>query len=155
MKPKKDDLKPVTPKKGRWKTILIVLLILGALSNCIAPTAEQDKPRGTLPSASVSGQVKTQPPASGPAETLGPTPTTAPTPEPTPELTPVPGPEAEPTPAPTPAGTTYVLNTNSHKFHYFYCSSADDIRASNRREYTGTREEVIAMGYSPCGRCHP
>lgn len=50
---------------------------------------------------------------------------------------------------------TYVLNTNSMKFHYPSCSSAKQISAANRQEFTGTREEVVARGYEPCGRCDP
>lgn len=49
----------------------------------------------------------------------------------------------------------YVLNTNTYKFHYPSCSSADRIAQGNRKDYTGTRESVIAMGYDPCGRCKP
>ena len=52
-------------------------------------------------------------------------------------------------------GQTYVLNTNTHKFHYPSCSSADDIKASNRQEYTGSRDDLIAQGYVPCKRCNP
>ncbi len=52
-------------------------------------------------------------------------------------------------------GQTYILNTNTHKFHYPGCSSVDDMSESNKQSYTGTREEVIAMGYDPCGRCNP
>lgn len=51
--------------------------------------------------------------------------------------------------------TTYILNTNTMKFHYPSCSSADSISENNRAEYTGTRDELIDKGYSPCGRCHP
>lgn len=51
--------------------------------------------------------------------------------------------------------TTYILNTNSHKFHYTWCSSADDIKEKNKDSYTGTREEVIARGYDPCKKCNP
>lgn len=50
---------------------------------------------------------------------------------------------------------SYVLNTNTHKFHYPTCSSVDSMKDSNKSIYTGSREEVISMGYSPCGRCHP
>lgn len=50
---------------------------------------------------------------------------------------------------------TYILNTNSMKFHYPSCGSVDSMKESNKAEYTGTRDEVIAMGYSPCGNCHP
>lgn len=50
---------------------------------------------------------------------------------------------------------TYVVNTNSGKFHYPSCSSADDISPHNRMEVTSTRDELVAQGYSPCGRCDP
>ena len=50
---------------------------------------------------------------------------------------------------------TYILNTNSHKFHDPSCSSVDQMNDSNKEEFTGTRDEVIAMGYEPCGRCNP
>lgn len=50
---------------------------------------------------------------------------------------------------------TYILNTNSHKFHDPSCSSVDQMSDSNKEEFTGTRDEVIAMGYEPCGRCNP
>ncbi len=50
---------------------------------------------------------------------------------------------------------TYVLNTNTRKFHKADCSGAEDIKAKNREEYTGSREELIEEGYQPCGRCRP
>lgn len=50
---------------------------------------------------------------------------------------------------------TYVLNTNTMKFHYPYCGSVKRIAPGNYAEYTGTRDEVIAKGYSPCGKCDP
>ena len=49
----------------------------------------------------------------------------------------------------------YVLNKNTKKFHYPWCSSADDIKKKNRKDFTGTREEVISQGYVPCKRCNP
>ena len=52
-------------------------------------------------------------------------------------------------------GQDYVLNTNTRKFHYPNCDSADMIKPKNRKEYNGTREEVIEMGYEPCKRCNP
>lgn len=52
-------------------------------------------------------------------------------------------------------GATYILNTNTKKFHYPYCSSVDQMKDKNKQEYTGTREEVINMGYDPCKRCNP
>ena len=52
-------------------------------------------------------------------------------------------------------GTDYVLNTNTKKFHYPYCSSVPTIKQKNRRDFTGSRDELIGMGYDPCGRCKP
>lgn len=49
----------------------------------------------------------------------------------------------------------YILNTSSHKFHKPTCSSAASIKDKNRQMFEGTREEVIKMGYSPCGVCNP
>lgn len=48
---------------------------------------------------------------------------------------------------------TYILNTNTHKFHLPSCSGAADIKAKNKEEYTGTKEELLRQGYEPCGRC--
>ncbi len=51
--------------------------------------------------------------------------------------------------------TSYVLNTNTKKFHYPSCSSVKQMADKNRKDVTATREEVILMGYDPCGRCNP
>lgn len=50
---------------------------------------------------------------------------------------------------------TYVLNTNSKKFHKPSCSHAKNLTGENRKETDKSREEVIADGYSPCGTCKP
>lgn len=49
----------------------------------------------------------------------------------------------------------YVLNTNSHKFHYPDCSSVNDMSEKNKQIFTGSREEVLSQGYEPCERCKP
>ena len=49
----------------------------------------------------------------------------------------------------------YVLNTNTGKFHYAGCGDAKRIKEKNRKDYHGTRNEVIDMGYTPCAKCHP
>lgn len=51
--------------------------------------------------------------------------------------------------------TDYVLNTSSKKFHWPDCPSVDSMSEKNRQEYHGTREELIAQGYEPCGSCNP
>ena len=58
------------------------------------------------------------------------------------------------------SGTTdmsadYILNTNTMKFHYPSCSSVKRMSDKNKQSFHGTRDEVIAMGYDPCGNCNP
>ena len=55
----------------------------------------------------------------------------------------------------TQPGMDYVANTNTRKFHYPSCSSVEQIKTENRLDYTGTREELISMGYEPCKNCNP
>lgn len=101
---------------------------------------------------------------STPKPTNTPNPTNAPTPKSTntptskPTDTPTPKPTNTSTPTPEPAKTpevSYILNTNTYKFHYPDCSSVDRMNEENKSYFTGTREECIAKGYSPCGRCNP
>ncbi len=49
----------------------------------------------------------------------------------------------------------YIVNENTKKFHLPECKSAASIKEENRRNYTGTREELIQMGYEPCQSCNP
>ena len=50
---------------------------------------------------------------------------------------------------------TYVLNTGSRKFHLPGCSGISSIKEKNKDTFTGTREELVAQGYQPCGSCKP
>ncbi len=50
---------------------------------------------------------------------------------------------------------SYILNTNTRKFHRTGCGSAKKIKAKNREDFTGTRDEVIARGFEPCKNCNP
>ena len=59
------------------------------------------------------------------------------------------------TSATTEKGTQYVLNTNTKKFHYPSCKSVNQMKKKNRKDFTGTRTEVIEMGYVPCKNCNP
>ena len=53
------------------------------------------------------------------------------------------------------AGASYILNTSSHKFHNPGCSGVSSMSESNKQAYTGSREDLIAQGYTPCGQCNP
>lgn len=59
------------------------------------------------------------------------------------------------TSAPVSTGTEYILNTNTKKFHYPSCSSVKQMKASNKKEYTGSRDDLIVQGYNPCKKCNP
>ncbi|HIX14456.1 MAG TPA: MBL fold metallo-hydrolase [Candidatus Hungatella pullicola] len=49
----------------------------------------------------------------------------------------------------------YILNTGTKKFHLPACSSVKSMKEENRQEYIGSRQELIDMGYDPCGNCNP
>lgn len=55
----------------------------------------------------------------------------------------------------TPTEISYVLNTNTMRFHYPYCRSVGQMSDKNRKDYTGDRQTLIEEGYVPCGNCKP
>jgi len=151
-------------KRGVTVAVAVVLMVSGILNYPTSPSMEPKETRSTAIVEPVSelslSPAATSEPATKAMPTVEPTPTPTPTPAPTPEPTPTPAPTAEPTPTPVPTPTpapvyTYVLNTHTMKFHYPDCSSVEDIKASNKALYEGTRDEVIARGFDPCGRCCP
>ncbi|MBR3017044.1 MAG: peptidoglycan-binding protein [Clostridia bacterium] len=50
--------------------------------------------------------------------------------------------------------SVYVGNRKSHVFHRASCSSALSMSEKNRVAFS-SRDEAIAEGYTPCGRCNP
>jgi len=50
---------------------------------------------------------------------------------------------------------TYVLNKKSMKIHLPSCDGAQTMSEKNKLYFSGTLEEAIAQGYSPCGTCKP
>ena len=50
---------------------------------------------------------------------------------------------------------SFILNLNTKRFHLPTCSSVLETNQKNRQAFFGTRDEAIAAGYQPCGRCHP
>ena len=62
-------------------------------------------------------------------------------------------PSAEPS-APAQAQGTYTASSRSDKFHLPFCPSAARI-SDNNRLWFSSRDEAVAAGYSPCGRCKP
>lgn len=54
-----------------------------------------------------------------------------------------------------PSGTTYVLNTNSKKFHVPNCNSVGKMSAKNMQFSTDSAANIVATGYVPCKACNP
>lgn len=50
---------------------------------------------------------------------------------------------------------TYILNTGTKRFHYPSCPSVQETKEKNKKDFFGTREDAIGLGYIPCGRCNP
>ncbi len=63
--------------------------------------------------------------------------------------------ELTPTSSAPNAVADYILNTRSKKFHYPTCASVRDMKEKNKDYFTGSREDVMQQGYTPCGNCHP
>lgn len=58
-------------------------------------------------------------------------------------------------PVQTAQQTTYILNLSTGKFHLPACPSVSQMKDSNKLAFTGSRENLLARGYSPCLRCGP
>lgn len=54
-----------------------------------------------------------------------------------------------------PQTSSYVVNTNTGKFHSPSCRDVNKIKPENYWAYDGTRDDLINQGYSPCGHCNP
>lgn len=50
---------------------------------------------------------------------------------------------------------TYVVNTNTKRFHDPSCNSVQSMKEKNTMYSDQTRDELIAEGFKPCGNCHP
>ena len=100
--------------------------------------------------STLDGAASTAAPAESKTESASSTSeSSAPTPEPAPE--PIESQQTEQ----EPQGNTYILNTNTKKFHYPSCSSVKQMKESNKQVYTGSREDIISQGYDPCKKCNP
>ncbi len=53
----------------------------------------------------------------------------------------------------TEVSETYILNTNTKKYHLPDCSSAAKIAEKNKAASSASTQELEAQGYEPCGNC--
>lgn len=95
---------------------------------------------------SAGGSSGSTPPAKPPVTAPAKTGSSAPAASPAKVSSPAPG---------SSVSASYVLNTNTKKFHHPDCGSAAKISVKNRKSFTGSRSTLISQGYSPCGNCKP
>ena len=133
--------------------MIISLLIFPACSDPDA-SAGADISNDSVMSSSAEDTVSTAAPTTVPTIETTALPTTDATTPPTTEATTPPATEST-TPPTDSNGRDYTLNNNTMKFHYPSCRSAGKIKEENKAFFHGTRDELIARGYSPCGNCHP
>ena len=50
---------------------------------------------------------------------------------------------------------SYILNTNTKKFHRPSCSSVKQMKESNKKSSSESSDALIAAGYDPCKKCNP
>lgn len=50
---------------------------------------------------------------------------------------------------------SYILNTNTKEFHRSSCSSVKQMKESNKKSSSESRDALIAAGYDPCKKCNP
>lgn len=129
-------------------TIICLLAVICLFTGCRDNSQEI---RREAPEAPVQ---ETQVPSPAPIKEEDPVLPVAPVREEEASIPPEPSPE-EPQPEEEPQAVTYVLNTNTMKFHKPSCRSAGQIKPKNRQETAESREDVVARGYSPCGNCKP
>ena len=138
-------------KKWIWIVAAVVVFLgIGAVKSNQDKKAAAEETRAVIEEPVETAAPTEAPTPTAPLVTLAPIETDAPAEErsapaePTPDPTPQPQPEKD-----------WVLNTNTGKFHKPTCSSVKDIKETNRRDVHMTRDDVIAQGYQPCGKCKP
>ena len=142
------------------KRIISCIIAFLLMASLLAGCAVVDKVTGQDKEVTRELAVTPEPTATS---TPKPSPTPAPTPPP-PTPTPPPPTPTPPPPTPTPepivtrtdpATASYIVNVNTGKFHYPWCSSVSQMNESNKWYYSGTRDSLIGQGYDPCKRCNP
>ena len=114
----------------KWVIILILMTVLGICGSCGGSSAEI-----TSDERQTSTSIETQNVAEATVQSEIPVPAI--------------GPEENP------PEITYILNTSSRKFHKPSCRSVELMKPENARETSASRDEVLEIGYTPCGNCRP
>lgn len=146
--------------------VLLLALLLGGCGTTVVRPTIGEPATGTVPKQTETTMPHTSAPSTTALPTMVPSTTAVSTtvPPTTAASTTLPPTTAAATEAPTTLPPTtagqseeqvYILNTSSKKFHLPSCGSVKNMKAENKAEFTGTREELTEMGYQPCGNCKP
>ena len=65
------------------------------------------------------------------------------------------GAEGGETPDDSGEATVYILNISSKKIHTEDCRYASSMKEENRKEHTGSLDELLSDGYTKCNTCNP
>lgn len=135
--------------------VLVIIIILAILGSCMNGGDKKDTPVRDNPTTSSAPTSKNETKTSTQTKTSQYKASTSPK---TTQSAVTEKPAEEPVPEESKATekqSSFVANTNTHKFHYEWCSSVDKMKESNKWFFTGTRDELIEKGYSPCKICNP
>lgn len=144
----KHTSKKISTKKPFYKRWWFWLIVMSILLNCCNRSDQNETPIETTVSEPTTLVTESLTTSSNEPIVIESTDPIISATTPTPEIT-------QPATEATEYTYTYILNTSTMKFHYSSCSSAEDIKDSNRSTFTGARDELLARNYEPCGRCHP
>ncbi len=50
---------------------------------------------------------------------------------------------------------SYILNKNTHKFHYKHCYTIDLMSQNSKVYCDDSRESIVNHNYTPCMKCKP
>ena len=56
---------------------------------------------------------------------------------------------------PSVTDVSYILNSNTKRFHRPDCPSVNDMKEKNKIYSSESREEILSQGYQPCKSCQP
>ena len=116
-------------------------------STTVTTTVTTTTETTTIPETTTT-ESPTEPPTLPPTEPPTEPPTPAPTEPPAPVI-------EEPQPVEQNNDTTYLVNTDSNKFHYPSCRTIKNYDDPHWEERSCDRQQLLDEGYSPCGVCNP
>lgn len=137
----------ITTSTETTSTVLITTTSATTATTTVTTTVTTTTETTTIPETTTT-EPPTEPPTLPPTEPPTEPPTPAPTEPPAPVI-------EEPQPVEQNNDTTYLVNTDSNKFHYPSCRTIKNYDDPHWEERSCDRQQLLDEGYSPCGVCNP